>query len=141
MFKICLSFFCVLTLFFLYGCSPKNIERPLSPRPYDSNALMWTNLQVKELDHLLDLVEERLDVQTLERYIDVQQRINRKLASLIASIDIDAGITKYGEPGFSDVERRSVQVLLEFSQISMPDHLDQARQVIKDTKYNISNYQ
>ena len=139
--KICLSFFCALSMFLLYGCAAKDVAYPLYPRPYDTDALMWANLQVKEVDHLLQLVEERLHARTLEAYINVQDRINRKLASLIASIDIDAGITKYGEPGFSNVERRAVRVLLGFSQISTADHLGQARQVVKDTKYNISNYQ
>ena len=139
--KICLSFFSALSIFLLYGCASKYVAYPLYPRPYDTYALMWADLQVKEVDHLLQLVEERLHARTLEAYINVQDRINRKLASLITSIDIDAGITKYGEPGFSNVERRAVRVLLEFSQIFTADHLSLARQVVKDTKYNISNYQ
>lgn len=141
MLKICLSFFSALSLLLLYGCAPKHIEHPRDPRPYDTAALMWTNLQVKELDHLLDLVEERLHAQTLETYRDVQRRINRQLASLIASIDLEAGITQYGDPGFSDVELRAVRVLLGFSQIYTPNHLGPARHVVKAVKYNISNSQ
>ena len=141
MFKIYLSFFYALSMFLFYGCASKYVAYPLYPRPYDTSALMWADLQVKEVDHLLQLVEERLHARTLEAYINVQDRINRKLASLIASIDIDAGIAKYGEPGFSNVERRAVRVLLEFSQISTADHLGLARQVVKDAKYDISNYQ
>ena len=109
----------------------------LPPRPYVSYALMFCNLQVKDLERLLDLVEVRLNAKTLEEQIELQRGINWLLSDLILSIDLDAGTKKYGNPIVREPKRQAVKALFGFSMIQTHESLSVARQVVFDTEVQI----
>lgn len=109
----------------------------LPPRPYDSYALMFCNLQVKDLERLLDLVEVRLGAKTLEEQVELQRGVNWLLSDLMVSIDLDAGIEKHGDPFFPNPKRRAIKTLFGFSMIQTHERLSEARQVVFDTEVQI----
>ena len=141
---------CLFSMLVVFqSCGPKSLKERqaeyaskyeygyLPPRPYDSYALLFCNLQIKDLERLLDLVEVRLGFKTLEEQIELQRGINWLLSDLILSIDLDAGTEKYGNPIMREPKRQAVKALFGFSMIQTYESLSVARQVVFDTEVMI----
>lgn len=113
----------------------------IPPRPYESVALMDANLSVKDLEGLLDLIEERLNAPTLNDYLAIEAKIDEQLSRLFVSICPIEGAIKYGRSFdslyFVRINRRVRDMLHEFSRIRTPEELAIARQVIFDTEVQI----
>ena len=119
----------------LGSCTQKIEVHPVHySYPYDAAALMWTKLDIKALEQLIDLIEQRLHAQDLETYLNVQTQIDNQLAALLAAIDLNAGITVYGDPGFAHVELRAVRTLFGFTRTTTLQDLERARQIVEETK-------
>ena len=135
-FTIC----CVSILVFFQSCVPKSTnEAPGSdflhpPEPYVSAAFMFTDVPVEALEHLMELLEEKINARTLTDYLSTEAKIDRQLGLLLGAVSLDAGIKKYGDPGFSDPQERSIRALYGFSRIRTRQALLTAIQVVKDTK-------
>lgn len=144
MFSLLCCLFSMLVVF--QSCASKSLKERqaeyaakyeygyLPPRPYVSHAFVYCNLQVKDLERLLDLVEVRLNAKTLEEQIELQRGVNWLLSDLILAIDFDAGTEKYGEPFFPEIKKKAVKALFGFSMIQTHEDLSVARQVVFDTE-------
>ena len=105
--------------------------------PYTSWALLYCDLRIKDLEHLLRLVELRLNATTLEEQMQFQSGVNMQLKKLILSIDVDAGTKKYGKLHIRNAKSKTITNLFGFSIIRDRHGLEHARQVVFDTEVAI----
>ena len=105
--------------------------------PNASASLLYCDLRIKDLEHLLFLVELRLNATTLEEQMQFQSGVNMQLKKLILSIDVDAGTKKYGKSFIYNPKLQAISNLFGFSIIGDRHGLKHARQVVFDTELQI----
>lgn len=105
--------------------------------PYTIDAFLSCDLRIKDLNHLLRLVELRLDAKTLEEQMSFQRGVNMVLKKLILSIDVDAGTKKYGKPLRENPKLRAINRLFGYSIIRDRIGLDGAKDVVFETEVAI----
>ena len=105
--------------------------------PYTIDAFLSCDLRIKDLEHLLRLVELRMGATTLEEQMAFQGGVNMVLKKLILSIDVDAGRKKYGEPFLKNPKLRAINTLFTYSIIRNRLGLEGARDVVFETEVAI----
>jgi hypothetical protein len=104
---------------------------------------MDANLSVKDLERLLDLIEARINAQTLKDSLAIEAKIDKQLSRLFNAICPIEGKLKYGSGRSFDgyyvprINRRVRDILHEFSRIRTHEALSTARQVVFDTEVQI----
>ena len=115
-----------------------NYEHGYHPtEPYTIDAFLSCNLRIKDLKHLLRLVELRLDATTLEEQMAFQSGVNMVLKKLILSIDVDAGRKKYGPPLVRNPKLEAINKLFGYSTIRTHLSLKGAKDVVFETEVAI----
>ena len=106
-------------------------------QPFTIDAFLSCDLRIKDLKHLLRLVELRLDAKTLEEQMGFQRGVNMVLKKLILSIDVDAGTQKYGKPLRENPKLRAINTLFTYSIIRDRLGLEGAKDVVFETEVAI----
>ncbi|MCG9133446.1 hypothetical protein J5I95_17380 [Candidatus Poribacteria bacterium] len=118
-----------------YASKYKYGYHPSEPDTID--AFLSCNLEIKDLEHLLRLVELRLNATTLEEQMQFQRGVNMVLKKLILSIDVDAGTQKYGKSVLKNPKLRAINTLFSYSIIRNRLGLEGARDIVFETEVEI----
>ena len=105
--------------------------------PYTIDAFLLCDLRIKDLEHLLRLVELRMGATMLEEQMAFQSGVNMVLKKLILSINVDAGTKKYGDPWIKNPKLRAINTLFGYSTIDNRLSLEGARDVVFETEVAI----
>ena len=106
-------------------------------QPYTIDAFLSCDLRIKDLKHLLRLVELRMGARTLEEQMAFQGGVNMVLKKLILSIDVDAGRKKYGPPLVRNPKLEAINTLFGYSTIRTHLSLKGAKDVVFETEVAI----